>query len=216
MTVVHFHSNSSKLVVDPFGKLIKELQILVADCKADSWLPRFMSWLATPKEYIARSVLFELWIFWKTCFRERCNIYVVATQLFCYYCCSSLNVVWVVPKGSDIPYCNVDICLVFVVSMCSNSWSTAKLDTQLAAVTSKFKWNELSLGILFSSPPLRGKAVLSRGGLLCHFKSTSKRPSHSSRLRGDSWLKASSSILHLPPSSFVPRRRVSREKTAQS
>ena len=168
MTVVHFHSHSSKPVINPFGKLIKELQVLVTDCKADSWLPRFMSWPATPKECIARSVLFELWVFWKTCFREHCNINVIATQFFCYYCCSSLKVVWTVLKGSDIPCCNVDIYLAFVVSTCSNSWSTAKLDNQLAAVTSKFKWSELFLGILFSSPPLPGKAVLSRGGLLCH------------------------------------------------
>ena len=45
---------------------------------------------------------------------------------------------------------------------------TAKLDNQLAAVMCKFKWSELSLGILSSSSPLLGKAVLSRGGLLRH------------------------------------------------
>ena len=191
-TVVHFHSHSGKPVIDPFGKLIKELQVLVADCKADSWLPRFMSWPATPKECIARwFVLFKLWIFWKACSKERCNIYVEASQFFCYYCCSLLKVVSVVLKGSDILCCNADICLVIVISICSNSWSTAKLDNQLAAVTSKFKWNELSES--FSLPlPFRGKqccpvvgCFVTRAGYTMsrHSKSTSKRPSHPSRCR---------------------------------
>ena len=88
---------------------------------------------------------------------------------FFYYCCSSLKVVWVLLKGSDIPCWNVGICLAFIVCTCSNSRPTAKLDIQLAAATSKLKWRELSLGILFSSPPFAGKAMLSRGGLLCHW-----------------------------------------------
>ena len=71
-------------------------------------------------------------------------------------------------KGSDIPCCNVDICLAFTVFTCGNSWSTANLDIQHAAATSKLKWSELSLGILFSSPPFPGKATLSRSGLLYH------------------------------------------------
>ena len=49
-----------------------------------------------------------------------------------------------------------------------------------------------------------------------HSKSTSKRPPHPSRLRGDSWLKATSSIPHLPPSSFIPRRERKKKRTKTS
>ena len=161
----------------------------------------------------------QIRVLWAVSFLECCNINIIAPQFFCYYCCSSLKVVWIVLKGSDIPCCNVHTCLAFIVSLCSKSWSTAKLDNQLAAVTSKFKWSELSLGIL--PLPFRGKqccpvvgCFVTRAGYTMnrHSKSRSKRPSDPSRLRGGSWLKASSSILHLPPSSFIPRRRASRDK----
>ena len=168
----------------------------------------------------------QIRVLWAVSFLECYNINIIATQFFCYYCCSSLKVVWIVLKGSDIPCCNVYICLAFIVSLCSNSWSTAKLDNQLAAVTSKLKWSEHSLGIL--PLPFRGKqccpvvgcfVTLAGYTMSSHSKSISKRPSHPSRVSGDSWLQATSSILHLPASPFIPRRerknkRINEEKLA--
>ena len=40
---------------------------------------------------------------------------------FCHYCCSSHKVVWILLNGSDIPCCNVGICVAFIACTCSNS-----------------------------------------------------------------------------------------------